>query len=232
MTAIGTAKRQSTTRAMTNGTNATPLIDNGQHVLHRILRVEARQAGKRQNREHQYAHARAEVAAVNRDEKLQRQLPRRMARMSALDRRVNQGLTAKTAVANSSSHGIIRSNSAGGVTRSSTAPISDADDADGDHRQQQRRDARRPLLCNRARCRSYRPTSRRCWSRWPKSPERPQKSAPETKENCRRRQRCSSRRRKTPPRPAARRVGSSTRAVEPTAPRARAWSRGKRGERS
>ena len=79
-TAIGTAKRQSTIRAITNGTKRDAVDRHRKHVLDCILRVEAREAGKREYGEHQDSHARAEIAAIHRDGKLRGDLPRSVTR--------------------------------------------------------------------------------------------------------------------------------------------------------
>ncbi len=131
MTAIGTAKRQSTIRAMTNGTRATPLIADREHVFDRILCVEARQAREGEQR-------RASRSPCRRRNS-RRISPRRTAR------RCCHGAWRADSGTVRVSHGThceddrrekqqprnqAASNSVCGVTSSKHAPIKRADDAD------------------------------------------------------------------------------------------------------
>ena len=122
MTAIGNANRQSTMRAMTKGTSATPLIDTASTFLTAFCALKLGRPGKRQHREHQDAHAGAEITAVDRDEKLHRDLPGSVPR--AADRRVNHGPSGKDGSREQQQPRDHRSKIAAGVTQQRYAPDS------------------------------------------------------------------------------------------------------------
>ena len=205
--AIGTAKRQSTTRAMTNGISATPLIAADSTFLIAFCALKLGKPGEGKHREHQDAHARAEISAVDRDEKLHGELPRRVARRR--DRAARQQGTHGEDDRREEQQPRDQPHEDGLRRREQqTRTDQRSGYADAEHRQQQMRDAPLPLRDSRARCRACRPTSPRCSSRLPKWRARPRRAAPETRRSCRRRRRCSSRRRRTP-RPPERRGGGS-----------------------
>jgi len=81
-TAIGTAKRQSTIRAMTNGTKCNTVDRHGKHILIAFWCVKIGKSGERKHGEHQDSHAGAEVATVDRDGELRGDLPRCVARLA------------------------------------------------------------------------------------------------------------------------------------------------------
>ena len=179
---------------------------HGKHVLDCILRVKARETGKGK-------HARASRSPCRRRNSLRRSqrqtrgdLPRCVARR-ALGAARQRGLTAKAA----SRKAAATESTARKALAASAAAASADQRAHGARNENGKQEDRfcGPPRGNRARFRSFRPTSRRCSSRLPKSAARRQKRARETRESFHPPPRCSSFRPRT--RPAGTRIERSTR---------------------